>query len=233
MGQSTYNIDGTSAYRPVYVDDIMIMGIRSRCREKLNRHAYSQCSITNQAINTYKEPAVIKNICGCEVTINFRPNSECSADIKDDVLWLLLQAFMDRKQTKLSTELKKYQKQYDKLNEEIANTLIGESFYSPEQLSAAMTAVQQKIDAINQQLEKIYNEMEQKKASVEKVRPMYEMFKGWAEEFRLATVEQKKMIISQLISRIEIGKGYKINITLNIEYEQFCEGWNSLKNSVQ
>jgi len=96
MGQSTYNIDGTSAYRPVYVDDIMIMGIRSRCREKLNRHAYSQCSITNQAINTYKEPAVIKNICGCEVTINFRPNSECSADIKDDVLWLLLQAFMDR-----------------------------------------------------------------------------------------------------------------------------------------
>ena len=130
------------------------------------------------------------------------------------------------KQTKLGTELKKYQKQYDKLNEEIANTLIGESFYSPEQLSTAMTTVQQRITAINQQLEKIGNEMEQKKASMEKVRPMCEMFKGWAEEFRMATIEQKKMIISQVISRIEIGKGYKINITLNMEYEQFCEGWN-------
>ena len=31
-----------------------------------------------------------------------------------------------------------------KLNEEIANTLIGESFFSPEQLSAAMTTVQQR-----------------------------------------------------------------------------------------
>jgi len=134
------------------------------------------------------------------------------------------------KQTKLGTELKKYQKQYDKLNEEIANTLIGESFYSPEQLSTAMTTVQQRITAINQQLEKIGNEMEQKKASMEKVRPMYEMFKGWAEEFRMATIEQKKMIISQVISRIEIGKGYKINIMLNMEYEQFCEGWNGLNN---
>lgn len=134
------------------------------------------------------------------------------------------------KQTKLCTELKKYQKQYDKLNEEIANTLIGESFYSPEQLSAEMTTVQQRITVINQQLEKIGNKMEQKKASMEKVRPMYDMFKGWAEEFRMATIEQKKMIISKVISRIEIGKGYKINITLNMEYEQFCVGWNGLNN---
>ena len=71
--------------------------------------------------------------------------------------------------------------------------------------------------------------MEQKKASMEKVRPMYDMFKGWAEEFRMATIEQKKMIISQVISRIEIGKGYKINITLNMEYEQFCDGWNGMR----
>ena len=134
------------------------------------------------------------------------------------------------KQIKLGTELKKYQKQYDKLNEEIANTLIGESFYSPEQLSTSLTMVQQRIDVINQQLEKISNEMELKKASMEKVRPMYEMFKGWAEEFMQASIEQKKMIISQIISRIEIGKGYKLNITLNMEYEQFCKGWNGLNN---
>ena len=59
---------------------------------------------------------------------------------------------------------------------------------------------------------------------MEKVRPMYEQFKGWAEEFRLASIEQKKMIISQVTSRIELGKGYKIRITLNMEYEQFFEG---------
>ena len=54
---------------------------------------------------------------------------------------------------------------------------------------------------------------------------MYEQFKGWAEEFDIVPTEQKKMIISQLISRIEIGKGYKISIKLNMDYKQFCEGW--------
>ena len=37
------------------------------------------------------------------------------------------------------------------------------------------------------------------------------------------TSMHKKMIISQLVSRIEIGKGYKINVELNMDYEQFCE----------
>ncbi|MFT3952290.1 MAG: hypothetical protein QM689_10185 [Oscillospiraceae bacterium] len=37
-------------------------------------------------------------------------------------------------------------------------------------------------------------------------------------------MERRKMIISQLVSRIEIGKGYKLNVELNMDYEQFCEG---------
>lgn len=129
------------------------------------------------------------------------------------------------KLTKLKAELNKNRTQYDKLNEEIANTLIGESFYSPEQLSAAMTRVQQNIVAIESQIERINIELDNKKQAVRKLKPMYEQFKGWAEEFDLVPTEQKKMIISQLISRIEIGKGYKISIQLNMDYEQFCEGW--------
>ena len=129
------------------------------------------------------------------------------------------------KLTKLKAELNKNRAQYDKLNEEIANTLIGESFYSPEQLSAAMTRVQQNIAAIESQIEKINIELENKKQAVRKLKPMYKQFKGWAEEFDLVPTEQKKMIISQLISRIEIGKGYKISIQLNMDYEQFCEDW--------
>lgn len=131
-------------------------------------------------------------------------------------------------QTKLNTELKKLKIQYEKLNEEIANSFIGESFYSPEQLSSAINAVNQKIIAIEEQLEKLEDEMQNKKISMEKVKPMYEQFKGWAEEFMLATTEQKKMIISQVAKRIEISKGYRIRIELNLDYKQFCEGWEEL-----
>lgn len=70
--------------------------------------------------------------------------------------------------------------------------------------------------------------MQNKKISMEKVKPMYEQFKGWAGEFMLATTEQKKMIISQVTSHIEISKGYRIKIEMNLDYKQFCEGWEEL-----
>ncbi len=40
------------------------------------------------------------------------------------------------------------------------------------------------------------------------------------------------MIISKVTSRIVLGKGYKIKITLNIEYEQFFEGWEGLNDNI-
>ena len=103
--------------------------------------------------------------------------------------------------------------------------------YSPEQLSAAINGITSKIDETKLQLEAVRNEMACKKASMEKVKPAYERFSGWAEEFRLASTERKKMIISQLVSRIEISRWYKINIMLNIDYERFCEGWDELEDN--
>jgi len=133
------------------------------------------------------------------------------------------------RETKLKMELRKYTGQLDKLNAEIADSLTGDSVYSPEQLSAAINGITAKIDETKLQLETVRNEMTGKKASMEKVKPAYERFSGWAEEFMLASTERKKMIISQLVSRIEISKGYKIHIELNAEYERFCEGWEELE----
>ena len=42
------------------------------------------------------------------------------------------------------------------------------------------------------------------------------------------TNEQKKMIISQIIDRIEVGRDYKINLVLNMTYQQFCENWDTV-----
>lgn len=106
------------------------------------------------------------------------------------------------KQTKLNMELRKYTNQLDKLNEEIANSLTGDSVYSPEQLSTAINAMNHKVEDARLQLEYVQNEMSNKKASMEKVKPCYERFSGWANEFLLASTERKKMIISQLVSRI-------------------------------
>lgn len=135
------------------------------------------------------------------------------------------------KKTKLNLELKKSTAQLDKLNSEIADSLTGDSVYSPEQLSSAINSITQKIEDTKSHLEIIQNEMSNKKASMEKVKPAYERFSSWANEFFHATTERKKMIISQLVKRIEISKGYKINLILNMDYEQFCESWDTLNQA--
>ena len=70
--------------------------------------------------------------------------------------------------------------------------------------------------------------MTEKKNSLEGIKPFYDRFKGWSEEYDRSTMEQKKMIISQLVDRIEIGKYYTISIVFNMTYQQFCNDWNTV-----
>lgn len=53
--------------------------------------------------------------------------------------------------------------------------------------------------------------------------PCYECFLGWVNELMLVLAKGKNMIISPMVSWIEISKEYKINLGLNMNYEQFCE----------
>ena len=49
----------------------------------------------------------------------------------------------------------------------------------------------------------------------------YDQFRGWAEEFEDAGLEQRKMIICQLVREINVSKGYELDIVLDLNYEQF------------
>ena len=49
----------------------------------------------------------------------------------------------------------------------------------------------------------------------------YSQFRTWADEFDNSTMEQKKMIVCQLVKEIRISRGYEIEIVFDINYEQF------------
>lgn len=61
----------------------------------------------------------------------------------------------------------------------------------------------------------------------EMVMPVYMQFKSWAEEFDSATLEQKKMIACQLRKCIEVVRGYKVSVELDMTYRQFCTEWSA------
>ena len=135
------------------------------------------------------------------------------------------------KKTKFNQELSKQKKQLDKLEDEIALSLTGESQYTPEILSRSIKKIEDKIAEINESIEVLDEEIAGKKQSMENIKPMYDTFKGWAAEFNdNLSIERKKMIISQLFSRIEVYKGYDIHIELNMDYKQFCEDWSALNS---
>ena len=67
------------------------------------------------------------------------------------------------------------------------------------------------------------------KQQVDKDKPMYDTFKDWAEEFNEnIPMERKKMIVLQLLSRIDVFKGYDNHIELNMDYKQLCEDWDTV-----
>ncbi len=132
------------------------------------------------------------------------------------------------KKKKLSIALEKNNKQLEKLQMEIANSLTGDSVYSAEDLALAIKTVKSKIVVNEQELAEIESEIQKQDGSMALISTMYDRFIGWANEFDEATFEQKKMIISQLIKRVELGSNYKIKIELDMDYEQFCYEWDSV-----
>ena len=49
----------------------------------------------------------------------------------------------------------------------------------------------------------------------------YEQFRSWAEEFEDAALEERKMMICQLIREIKVSRGFKLDVVLDVKYEQF------------
>ena len=49
----------------------------------------------------------------------------------------------------------------------------------------------------------------------------YEQFRGWAETFESAGLEERKMIVCQLVREIRVSRGYELDIVLDVNYEQF------------
>ena len=127
-------------------------------------------------------------------------------------------------QKKIEFDLQKNRKQLEVLRGEISKSLTGESIYSSEDLSIALDKLKSRIVEDEGTLEKLKAEDDQKKLLANSVMPAYRQFRSWAEEFEDASLETK-MIACQLFSRVEVGKGYRIKVTMNMTYRQFVSEW--------
>ena len=82
---------------------------------------------------------------------------------------------------------------------------------------------QQELDDAKAEYAELQNARLSEAAEIRKLRTYYDDFKGWAEEFDTAPLEMKRMILSHLIDRVEVGRKYQVIVKFNMKYRQFLE----------
>lgn len=85
----------------------------------------------------------------------------------------------------------------------------------------SLTRQKEKIADLEQKIPEVLKELNDTKDTLKNLDAYYERFEGWAREFDSKPHEQRKMIICDLLKRIEIGRGYGGKIFVNEDYQRF------------
>ena len=107
------------------------------------------------------------------------------------------------------------------LSTEIGKSLIGESRFTPDILSASIENTNTILRQKETELYDINYKLANQQTAMGKLDYYYSQFRTWADEFDNSTMEQKKMIVCQPVKEIRISRGYEIEIVFDINYEQF------------
>jgi len=57
---------------------------------------------------------------------------------------------------------------------------------------------------------------------MEQIKNQHDELICWSKVYAKSSTAAKKMILSKLIERIEVSRGYEVNICFRISYAQFC-----------
>jgi len=116
---------------------------------------------------------------------------------------------------------KKRKKDLTLLTSEISKSLMGESAFTPDLLSMAVDNAKTELQEIEDKLVQLNYELDNSQGVIRKLNLYYEQFRGWAEEFEDASLEQRKMIVCQLVREINVSRGYELDIVLDLNYRRF------------
>ena len=59
----------------------------------------------------------------------------------------------------------------------------------------------------------------------------YERLVSWADMYDTANIATRKMIVNQLIRRVDVGRGYQLNVEFTIDYRQFMLGLDACRTA--
>ena len=143
---------------------------------------------------------------------------------RKDVLAACVSSDLNAKRAFLKKAKKDYEKaenDLQRLKNEIVNALAGTSAFSPELLNGVIQEQEKRCAELRETL----YEAEKDCGSIDQLKEtrsqQYDNLLEWSAAYETASMSAKKVIVSQIIERVDVYRGYELKLTLNISIEQF------------
>lgn len=131
------------------------------------------------------------------------------------------QEYQDKRKRKATLEKKLQDCEHalERYEAEVLRCLDGESGFTQEMLARLIAKAEAELRAARQEYAKVLQEAEDDRELAQKIKECYRQFCGWAEEFELAPLARKRMILSELLEKVEVGKGYQVTVHVKLTYK--------------
>ena len=121
-------------------------------------------------------------------------------------------------------EYQKAEKELQGLKQEVVKAVTGNSAFPVELLSSLVQEAEQKCAALKLAYEEAQQNVEQSETVMQELQVKYDQFIDWSNIYDTAGIETQKMIVAQLIERVDVFRGYELKIKFAISVEQFLIG---------
>ncbi len=126
------------------------------------------------------------------------------------------------------SDLAKAEKDLDILKSEVIKAIQGESAFSKELLSDMIKQAEERCRQLRKRWEDAEGAYQESTVTMKKLEKQYDSILSMAEMYDGATLEARKMIVSRIIQRVDVAKGYELKVTIYPEFQAFfqqAESW--------
>ncbi|GHU63515.1 hypothetical protein AGMMS49983_07140 [Clostridia bacterium] len=120
-------------------------------------------------------------------------------------------------------ELKKKTDNLGYLKAEVVKSIRGESSFKPELLSEMISAAEVERESAEKTLLIVTEYGRNSEQVVDSMKAQHDLYISWADVFTSCDFNTKKMIVHQLIDKVIVSEGYKLDVVLSISMKQYME----------
>ena len=132
---------------------------------------------------------------------------------------------------KAKHDLEKAESDMQKLQGEIVKSIVGESAFAPEMLSAAIREQEKKCIELRAAYTEAKTELENCLTEQSEFEQQYDKLLEWADEYSSADIPAKRMIISYMVDRVDVYRDYRLKITFKIRIDRLLKSLRALERS--